>query len=284
MKKNFTKILFVIGLLIFLFPFVLRIISYFNQTTAVYNYKNELSSMSNEEKENKQKELSDYNNKLSDEKPIISIGEEIQQESSGVSSFDFLKTGKVVGNLIIPIINVDLPIYDGLEENNLEKGVVHLDNTSYPNGQSSTHSVLAGHSGLTRAKILDDLDRVNIGDEFQIEYMGDTTYYQVIDIKVVLPYETEGLQIVEDETLVTLVTCTPKGINTHRLVVTGKKVEKTEEILSKKDRIINFIKHYYIYLIFVFIILIIAIVLIVIYVKRRKKSIKINKEVKENEE
>lgn len=272
MKKNFTKILFVIGLLIFIFPFVLRIISYFNQTTAVYNYKSEISNMTEEDKQNKQKELADYNDKLSDEKPIISIGEEIQQESSGVSSFDFLKTGKVVGNLIIPIINVDLPIYDGLEENNLEKGVVHLDNTSYPNGQSSTHSVLAGHSGLTRAKILDDLDKVNIGDEFQIEYMGDTTYYQVIDIKVVLPYETEGLQIVDDETLVTLVTCTPKGINTHRLVVTGKKVEKIEEVLSTKDRIINFIKQNYIYIIFVFIIIILIVVLSIILVKKRKNN------------
>jgi len=273
MKKNFTKILFAIGFLIFIFPFVLRLISYFNQTTAVYNYKSEISNMSEEEKKNKQKELSDYNDKLSDEKPIVSMGEEIQQSNSGVSSFDFLKAGNVVGNLIIPVINVDLPIYDGLEENNLEKGVVHLDNTSYPTGQNNTHCVLAGHSGLTRAKILDDLDKVNIEDEFQIEYMGDITYYQVADIKIVLPYETESLQIIDDETLVTLVTCTPKGINTHRLVVTGRKIEKIEEVLSRKDKIINFIKQYYPYMILISIIAII--ITITITKKKNNKKRKI---------
>lgn len=271
MKKNFSKILFVIGLLIFMFPFVLRLISYFNQTTAVYNYKSDMSNMSQEEKQNKQKELSEYNYKLADEKPIISMGGEIQQ-NVGISSFDFLKTGNVVGNLIIPIINVDLPIYDGLQENNLEKGVVHLDSTSYPNGENNTHSVLAGHSGLTRAKILDDLDKVSIGDTFQIEYMGNTTNYKVIEIKIVLPNETENLRVVDDKTLVTLVTCTPKGINTHRLLVIGEKSEEIVKEIGFKDRIIMFIKQNYIYIILLVIAIILIISLFIISTKKKNKN------------
>lgn len=269
MKKIGSKIVFIIGFLIFIFPFAMRALSYFNQTTAVYNYKSETSNISQEELNKRQQASDEYNNKIADEKPIVNIGEEIEENENSQSVFDFLKTGEVIGNLIITKISVNLPIYDGIDNFNLEKGVARLKDTSYPTGEVSTHCVMAGHSGLTRAKILDDLDKLEIGDNFQVEYLNNITNYEVIDIQVVLPYETQSLQIKDGETLVTLVTCTPKSINTHRLLVTGKKVDLPQETITWQKQIINFIKVNYIYII---IILLPVIIFIIFIIKNRKNK------------
>lgn len=282
MKKIISKFIFFIGFCIFAFPFVMRAIAYFNQTTAVYNYKSEVSNISQEELEKRQQASDEYNNKIADERPIVSMGDEIEEQQESQSVFDFLKTGEVIGTLIIPKINVEIPIYDGVEGYNLEKGVAHLKDTSYPTGEISTHSVLAGHSGLTRAKILDDLDKITIGDNFQIEYLDILTNYEVVDIKVVLPYETESLQIENDETLVTLVTCTPKSINTHRLLVTGKKVElPAEQPLTMKEKIISFVVQYKVVLLCVLTIITIFLLYIVL---KPKKKVEFQNKVVENKE
>ena len=273
MKKNYTKILFAIGFLIFIFPFVIRLISYFNQTTVVYNYKSSLEKLTESEKEQRRNESEEYNNKIADEKPIITMADE-EFEAEPVSTFDFLKTGTVIGTLTIPSLDVNLPIYDGLEDNNLQKGVVHLDDTSYPTGQASTHCVLAGHSGLTRAKILDDADKLQIGDNFQVEYLNETNNYEIIDIKIVLPYETESLKIIDNETLVTLVTCTPKGINTHRLLITGKKVPMPQQELTQKEKIIKYIKEHIILVVICLVAIILVTFLIFLLIKNNKKIFK----------
>lgn len=273
MKKNYTKILFAIGFLIFIFPFVIRLISYFNQTTVVYNYKSSLEKLTESEKEQRRNESEEYNNKIADEKPVITMADE-EFEAEPVSTFDFLKTGTVIGTLTIPSLDVNLPIYDGLEDNNLQKGVVHLDDTSYPTGQASTHCVLAGHSGLTRAKILDDADKLQIGDNFQVEYLNETNNYEIIDIKIVLPYETESLKIIDNETLVTLVTCTPKGINTHRLLITGKKVPMPQQELTQKEKIIKYIKEHIIFVVICLVAIILLTILIFLLIKNNKKIFK----------
>lgn len=273
MKKNYTKILFAIGFLIFIFPFVIRLISYFNQTTVVYNYKSSLEKLTESEKEQRRNESEEYNNKIADEKPVITMADE-EFEAEPVSTFDFLKTGTVIGTLTIPSLDVNLPIYDGLEDNNLQKGVVHLDYTSYPTGQASTHCVLAGHSGLTRAKILDDADKLQIGDNFQVEYLNETNNYEIIDIKIVLPYETESLKIIDNETLVTLVTCTPKGINTHRLLITGKKVPMPQRELTQKEKIIKYIKEHIILVVICLVAIILVTFLIFLLIKNNKKIFK----------
>lgn len=273
MKKNYTKILFAIGFLIFIFPFVIRLISYFNQTTVVYNYKSSLEKLTESEKEQRRNESEEYNNKIADEKPVITMADE-EFEAEPVSTFDFLKTGTVIGTLTIPSLDVNLPIYDELEDNNLQKGVVHLDDTSYPTGQASTHCVLAGHSGLTRAKILDDADKLQIGDNFQVEYLNETNNYEIIDIKIVLPYETESLKIIDNETLVTLVTCTPKGINTHRLLITGKKVPMPQQELTQKEKIIKYIKEHIIFVVICLVAIILVIILIFLLIKNSKKIFK----------
>ena len=284
MKKIGVKILFVIGLLIFLFPFVMRTISYFNQTTAIYNYKSTTKNLSEEELNEQKNHYNKYNEELADENPIVEMGENDFNVDESQSTYDFLNSDDAIGSLIIPSINVNLPIFDGVTNLNLQKGIAHLDNTSYPTGEKSTHCVLAGHSGLSRAKILDDLDKVQIGDYFQIDYLNTTHNYVVVDIQIVLPEETESLRIKQDDTLVTLVTCTPKNINSHRLLVTGRLTDMIpqEQTLSTWDYIVQFIKLNYIYII----LFIIFIICLIIFLKERKKDKKVkNKDnkIKENE-
>ena len=284
MKKIGVKILFVIGLLIFLFPFVMRTISYFNQTTAIYNYKSTTESLSEDELNEQKNHYNKYNEELADENPIVEMGEDDFNVDETQSTYDFLNSDDAIGSLIIPSINVNLPIFDGVTNLNLQKGIAHLDNTSYPTGEKSTHCVLAGHSGLSRAKILDDLDKVQIGDYFQIDYLNTTHNYVVVDIQIVLPEETESLRIKQDDTLVTLVTCTPKNINSHRLLVTGRLTDMIpqDETLSTWDYIVQFIKLNYIYII----LFIIFVICLIIFLKERKKDKKVkNKDnkIKENE-
>ena len=284
MKKIGVKILFVIGLLIFLFPFVMRTISYFNQTTAIYNYKSTTESLSEDELNEQKNHYNKYNEELADENPIVEMSEDDFNVDETQSTYDFLNSDDAIGSLIIPSINVNLPIFDGVTNLNLQKGIAHLDNTSYPTGEKSTHCVLAGHSGLSRAKILDDLDKVQIGDYFQIDYLNTTHNYVVVDIQIVLPEETESLRIKQDDTLVTLVTCTPKNINSHRLLVTGRLTDMIpqEQTLSTWDYIVQFIKLNYIYII----LFIIFVICLIIFLKERKKDKKVkNKDnkIKENE-
>ena len=282
MKKIGVKILFVIGLLIFLFPFVMRTISYFNQTTAIYNYKSTTESLSEDELNEQKNHYNKYNEELADENPIVEMSEDDFNVDETQSTYDFLNSDDAIGSLIIPSINVNLPIFDGVTNLNLQKGIAHLDNTSYPTGEKSTHCVLAGHSGLSRAKILDDLDKVQIGDYFQIDYLNTTHNYVVVDIQIVLPEETESLRIKQDDTLVTLVTCTPKNINSHRLLVTGRLTDMIpqEQTLSTWDYIVQFIKLNYIYII----LFIIFIICLIIFLKERKKDKKVkNNKIQENE-
>ena len=282
MKKIGVKILFVIGLLIFLFPFVMRTISYFNQTTAIYNYKSTTESLSEDELNEQKNHYNKYNEELADENPIVEMGENDFNVDESQSTYDFLNSDDAIGSLIIPSINVNLPIFDGVTNLNLQKGIAHLDNTSYPTGEKSTHCVLAGHSGLSRAKILDDLDKVQIGDYFQIDYLNTTHNYVVVDIQIVLPEETESLRIKQDDTLVTLVTCTPKNINSHRLLVTGRLTDTIpqEQTLSTWDYIVQFIKLNYIYII----LFIIFVICLIIFLKERKKGKKVkDNKIQENE-
>ncbi len=281
MKKIGIRVLFIIGLLIFLFPFVMRTISYFNQTTAIYNYKSSTENLTEEELNEKKEQSKDYNEELADENPIVEMGEDDFNIDETKSSYDFLNSDDAIGTLIIPSINVNLPIFDGVSNINLQKGIAHLDNTSYPTGEPSTHCVLAGHSGLSRAKILDDLDKLQIGDTFQIDYLNSVHNYVVINIQVVLPDQTDSLRIQQGDTLVTLVTCTPKNINTHRLLVTGRLTDELpqEDSISTLDYIIQFLRLNYIYVI----LFIIFIICLIIFIIERKKEKKIDKEKDEKE-
>ena len=132
----------------------------------------------------------------------------------------------VIGILEISTIRVLLPIYEGITEDVLQKGIGHLEMSSPLGGGNSTHCLLAGHRGLPEAELLTRLGEIEEGELFQIEINDKIYTYQVCEIRVIKPEETEGLGIQEGRELVSLITCTPYGINTHRLVVTGERLEE----------------------------------------------------------
>lgn len=138
-------------------------------------------------------------------------------------------TEGLMARVKIPAINVDLPIYHGTSETVLEHGVGHLEGTALPVGGPSTHSVLTGHRGLATSELFTNLDRVEVGDTFTIEVFGDVLSYRVVETLVVDPADTESLLIQPGKDLLTLVTCTPLGINSHRILVTGERLAPTPQ-------------------------------------------------------
>ena len=176
-----------------------------------------------------------YNERLA--QGLVVITDPFDERAKTVSDQEYLDTLNVNGDgvmatLFIPCIGAELPIYHTTDDDVLQKGVGHMPGTALPVGGASTHSVLAGHTGLPSTKIFDSLDQVELGDYFLIEVLGEVHAYQVDDISVVLPDETDGLAVVPGEDLITLVTCTPYGVNSHRLLVRGTRCEVPEEWLA----------------------------------------------------
>ncbi len=137
----------------------------------------------------------------------------------------------VIGNLVYPAVGVDLPTYHGTSEEVLAKGVGHLYGSSLPVGGPGTHSVLTSHSGLVHATLFSKMPgKAALGDEFSMDVLGERQHYRVDQVLTVLPHETESLRIVEGEDYVTLITCTPIGINTHRLLVRGTRIPTPPEV------------------------------------------------------
>ena len=141
---------------------------------------------------------------------------------------DLTGTG-TMGYVHIPKLAVSLPIYHGTEEETLDRGVGHLIGSSLPIGGSSTHAILTGHSGLASQKMFSDLDKLEIGDTFYLEVLNEFLAYEVDQINTVLPHDTTYLGLEEGKDFCTLVTCTPFGVNTHRLLVRGHRIPYTPE-------------------------------------------------------
>ena len=143
----------------------------------------------------------------------------------------------IIGYVEIPKIQVNLPIYHGTDAEVLDRGVGHLLGSSLPVGGKNTHTILSGHSGMASQKMFTDLEQLTQGDVFYLNVLGETLAYQVTEINTVLPYETDLLGIVPGEDLCTLVTCTPYGINTHRLLVRGSRIpyEKAAVLEEEND-------------------------------------------------
>ena len=141
----------------------------------------------------------------------------------------------IMGYVEIPKIQVNLPIYHGTEAEVLDRGVGHLLGSSLPVGGENTHTILSGHSGMASQKMFTDLEQLVPGDVFYLNVLGETLAYQVTEINTVLPYETDLLGIVPGEDLCTLVTCTPYGINTHRLLVRGSRIPYEEATVLEEE-------------------------------------------------
>ena len=139
----------------------------------------------------------------------------------------------MMGYITIPRLNTTIPIYHGTDETVLQIGVGHMQGTSLPVGCENTHAALSGHRGLPTASLFTDLDQMQLGDQFYIKVLGQTLAYEVDQILTVEPQDTEALDIVEGQDYVTLVTCTPYGVNSHRLLVRGHRVPYTEEMAQE---------------------------------------------------
>lgn len=147
-----------------------------------------------------------------------------QGDGTSVADYnDILAVTDAIGYVEIPKLGIYLPIYHGIDDEVLQKGIGHMPETSLPVGGESTHCVLSGHTGLPAAKLFTDLDQLEEGDRFYIHILNRILAYEVDQIKVVLPDETDDIRIVEGKDYITLLTCTPYGVNSHRLLVRGER-------------------------------------------------------------
>lgn len=162
------------------------------------------------------------------------------QESLTAASEEYGSLLNPVGNSImgyveVPTLNITLPIYHGTEDSTLEIGAGHLLGSSLPVGGDSTHAIITGHSGMASQKMFSDLDQLKEGDVFYVDVLGERLAYKVDQIKTVLPHDTTYLEILPGKDLCTLVTCTPFGVNTHRLLVRGSRIPYTEAVAQAEE-------------------------------------------------
>lgn len=160
-----------------------------------------------------------------------------EEKEAGLAEYArMLEVNEQMGHVQIPKIGLDAPIYAGTSETVLQKGIGHMEGTSLPVGGESTHSVITGHRGLPSAELFTKLDELEIGDKFYIKYIGGTLAYEVDQIKVVEPTDFSQITIEEGQDYLTLLTCTPYMVNSHRLLVRGHRTEYVEAIQEKEIR------------------------------------------------
>ncbi len=230
MKKNRStivlSIIFLIGLAVLLYPTASDYWNQFHQTRVIEDYSSVVEEVDTEAYEKMLDEARAYNATLTEKNSQYSMTEENVKDYERMLDLD--GTG-IMGVIEIPRINVKLPIYHGTDDSVLAFAVGHLNWSSLPTGGPGTHIVLSGHTGLPTAKLFTDLDRLKEGDTFTITVLNEVLTYQVDQIEVVEPTDTDSLLIEDGKDYCSLVTCTPYGINSHRLLVRGVRVPTPEE-------------------------------------------------------
>ncbi len=225
-KKHLTSIvLFAVlltGIGLIVYPSFADWWNSFHQSRAVASYAEEVAGMNAEEYEKALERAAAYNAEIC--KNGISWTLDEQQEKEYEAQLAVGQTG-IMGYIEIPKINVMLPIYHGIEESVLQVAIGHIPGSSLPVGGKGSHCVISGHRGLPSAKLFTDIDKLLEGDLFTMTVMNQTLTYEVDQIRVVEPTDLSDLTIDKNEDYVTLVTCTPYGINTHRLLVRGHRIE-----------------------------------------------------------
>ena len=228
MKKHLTEIiiavLLIAGLGILMYPTVSNLINQGMASKAITNYNSLYINTDKDSLRTMMEEAENYNERLT--RNFTGFYEESSVQGYE-DTLNIAGTG-IMGYIDIDKINVELPIYHGVDKGVLQMGVGHIEGSSLPVGGESTHCVLSGHRGLPSAKLFTDLDKLEIGDTFQITVMGNVLTYTVDQIKIVLPDESADLMITKGKDYCTLVTCTPYGINTHRLLVRGVRTDNGE--------------------------------------------------------
>ena len=237
MRQKIIPIMIVLfGFALLSYPFISNFIFEKSAGSMIKSYEKQAKTYDQKQKDKALKEAKEYNQDLT--RSAVQLTDPFKAKSNGETmSYNNIlnldQTG-VMGYLEIPCISVNLPIYHGTDAEILERGVGHLAASSLPIGGKSTHSVLTGHTGLSSAKLFTDLTEMKKGDLFFINVLGQTLAYKVDQISVVRPEDTRKLQIVDGKDYVTLVTCTPYGINNRRLLVRGA---RTKYVKNQKNKI-----------------------------------------------
>ena len=229
MKKLSTVLLiatFVAGLSLLLYPTVSNYWNTLHASRAVATYVDAVQNMGEDKRREMLQKAIDYNKSLTSDNQRLTISSARRQEYESILDVD---GNGMIGYIEIPNVNITLPVYHGTNDDVLQIAVGHLDWTSLPVGGTSTHCVLSGHRGLPSAKLFTNLDQVKEGDSFVIRVLDEVLTYEVDQIRIVEPAAVDDLMIENGKDYCTLVTCTPYGVNSHRLLVRGHRVENESE-------------------------------------------------------
>ena len=239
-KKVMAALVMFFGVLLSLYPFLSNFLYERSARAQIEYVREEAKQLKTETREAYLRQADAYNAGLADTKICFqdpftgkNSAEDKENDYEALASSSILG---LMGILEIPCIGAELPVYYGTSEDILQKGVGHLEGSSIPTGRKGTHAVLTGHTGLNKARLFTDLVMLQEGDLFFITMANETLAYRVDQILVCLPEDTKALRIVPGEEYVTLVTCTPYGINDHRLLVRGTRTEYEEEMVTQEKK------------------------------------------------
>lgn len=275
-------IIFLAGLSLLLYPFVANQWNNYRQKQLISGYEQVVSEKEVAEGidyDAERKKAEDYNEALL---PCVLPDSFALAESSGVDTV-YMNTlniagDEMMGSVEIPKINIKIPIYHTTEEEVLNKGAGHLEGSSLPVGGANTHAVISAHRGLPSASLFTDLDQLKEGDHFLIHVLNETLCYEVDKISVVKPEDTSALAVEDGQDLVTLLTCTPYGVNTERLLVRGHRVPYVEEEVKEEKTVLSGSSLHTNYLLWVFVGLsVTALFIFVLYLKETKLKRRANK-------
>lgn len=275
-------IIFLAGLSLLLYPFVANQWNNYRQKQLISGYEQVVSEKEAAEGidyDAERKKAEDYNEALL---PCVLPDSFALAESSGVDPV-YMNTlniagDEMMGSVEIPKINIKIPIYHTTEEDVLNKGAGHLEGSSLPVGGANTHAVISAHRGLPSASLFTDLDQMKVGDHFLLHVLDETLCYEVDKISVVKPEDTSALAVEDGQDLVTLLTCTPYGVNTERLLVRGHRVPYVEEEVKEEKTVLSGSSLHTNYLLWVFVGLsVTALFIFVLYLKEIKLKRRANK-------
>lgn len=275
-------IIFLAGLSLLLYPFVANQWNNYIQKQLISGYEQVVSDKEAAEGidyDAERKKAEDYNEALL---PCVLPDSFALAESSGVDPV-YMNTlniagDEMMGSVEIPKINIKIPIYHTTEEDVLNKGAGHLEGSSLPVGGANTHAVISAHRGLPSASLFTDLDQMKVGDHFLLHVLDETLCYEVDKISVVKPEDTSALAVEDGQDLVTLLTCTPYGVNTERLLVRGHRVPYVEEEVKEEKTVLSGSSLHTNYLLWVFVGLsVTALFVFVLYLKETKLKRRANK-------
>ena len=265
----FIILIFLVGLGFISYPTVSNLWNQAHQSRAIATYSKQVEKLDDSENKKMLKAARRYNKSLLKKSDHWKLSKKDKKKYE--SLLDVSGTG-IMGYIEVPKIDCSLPIYHGTDEGALQIAIGHLEGSSLPVGGKSTHCVLSGHRGLPSARLFTDLDQMEEGDIFILNILGRKLAYEVDQIKVVLPEEMSDLEIEEGKDLCTLVTCTPYGINTHRLLVRGHRTEYVEKKVEEEQKEVQTKKTDIRLMIAGGAgVLILLIIIIVIVIKRRRK-------------